>query len=158
MRSAPKQAKTALTEKDEKRFWSKVALPNGEGCMLWMASKYPSGYGAFSLNGKMRYAHRIAYELAYGLIPDGLQTDHLCRVRHCVAPLHLEAVTQAENIRRGEVGCHQRARTECLNGHSFTELNTYYRTDGGRGCRICRRKQNRQAKQRRRDARRAQAG
>lgn len=61
-----------------------------------------NGYGMErSAAGPMRSAHRLAYERAKGAIPAGLQIDHLCRVRECVNPDHLEAVSQRENIRRG---------------------------------------------------------
>lgn len=69
-------------------------------CWLWTASKSPNGYGKFSVDCVMRMAHRVAYEVFVGPIPEGLHVDHLCKVRHCVRPDHLEAVTQAENNRR----------------------------------------------------------
>src|SRR5690554_1231498 len=89
-----------LTEKDERRFWVKVGLPDPEtGCMEWTASK-PRGYGNFGLNGQVLRAHRISYSLCVGPIPQGLEIDHLCRNRSCVRPDHLEAVTHSENMRR----------------------------------------------------------
>lgn len=99
-----------MRDKDIRRFWSKVALPDENGCMLWLGKPRKDGYAIFSLNRWPILAHRIAYELAYGPVPDGLQVDHVksrgCRHRHCVAPAHLEAVTQRENIRRGNAGKH----------------------------------------------------
>lgn len=136
-----------LTERDQARFWSKVALPNANGCMLWLAGKSNVGYGQFSLGGAPKRAHRISYELAYGPIPQGLFLDHLCRVRHCVAPLHLEAVTPAENIRRvpdhSVFGRHKSAKTHCPHGHPYDDANTYVNTSGARVCRACRRQQQR---------------
>lgn len=83
------------------RFWSKVDKGADDECWLWTASTDGHGYGQF-WNGERRMpTHRWAYEQARGPIPEGLQLDHLCRVRRCVNPDHLEAVTQAENIRRG---------------------------------------------------------
>jgi hypothetical protein len=71
--------------------------------------------------------------------------DHICRVRHCVNPDHLEAVTQRENVRRGEkgmkgmvTGAMNRAKTECLRGHEYTDINTMTKKDGARSCRQCR--------------------
>lgn len=133
-----------LTERDEKRFWSKVALPNEQGCMLWLRGLRDGRYGCFGLNGKTVQAHRISYTLAYGEIPDGLVIDHVkdrgCTSPRCVAPEHLEAVTQAENMRRGDPNAHQKAKTHCPANHLYDEANTYqYPTRVERACRACRR-------------------
>lgn len=82
------------------RFWAKVHKT--DSCWLWTAS-LTFGYGSFwDGKGQVR-AHRFAYELLVDPIPEGLQLDHLCRIRHCVNPDHLEAVTNAENVQRGVV-------------------------------------------------------
>jgi hypothetical protein len=91
---------------DEARFFSRV---NGtpDGCWLWTAHVNPrTGYVQFRIggrSGKMVLAHRWSYEHFVGPIPDGLQIDHLCRVRHCVNPSHLEPVTARENRLRQPV-------------------------------------------------------
>lgn len=82
------------------RFWDKVRL-EPSGCWLWTANTN-RGYGNFTVAGKTRKAHRISYQTFVGAIPDGLALDHLCRVRACVNPSHLEPVTWAENVRRGD--------------------------------------------------------
>ena len=120
------------------RFWSKVDETEG-GCWLWTAYINRNGYGMFRL-GRMQLAHRVAYEDAKGPIPEGLTIDHLCRVRACVNPDHLEAVTIGENIRRGIN--YDREKTHCPQGHSYDEENTY-RHRGHRYCKECRRKRNR---------------
>lgn len=125
------------TERDEARFWSKVALPNEQGCMLWLGGSDRKGYGRMSLARRVAQAHRVSYTLAYGPIPEGLQIDHLCRVHACVAPLHLEAVTHQENVRRGEAGKYKRSRTHCPQGHEYDEANTYRTAVGTRNCRTC---------------------
>ena len=75
----------------EERFWAKV--DKTDDCWLWTANRTNAGYGHFWLDRRMVLAHRFAYELLIGPIPDGLTLDHLCRVRACVNPAHLEAVT-----------------------------------------------------------------
>lgn len=87
----------------EDRFWAKVAIPADvlTGCWEWTAHIARNGYGRFQLKGAPVGAHRFAYEAVKGPIPEALHLDHLCRVRHCVNPAHLEAVTCAVNIRRG---------------------------------------------------------
>lgn len=72
--------------------------PNG--CWLWTGTIERTGYGRFWLGGRQEIAHRASYALLIGPIPEGLTIDHLCRVRACVNPDHLEPVTLAENIRR----------------------------------------------------------
>jgi isocitrate/isopropylmalate dehydrogenase len=124
-----------VNEKDEQRFWNKVALPNEQGCMEWMANIQPNGYGSFQLYGSKRLAHRLSYELRVGPIPEGLHIDHLCRNRACIRPDHLEAVTLRENLNRGiHFG---RQKTHCKSGHEFTEGNTYITKQGKRQCRTC---------------------
>lgn len=71
-------------------------------CLIWQGNPMGTGYGTTWQGEKKMLAHRWMYEQTYGPIPDGLVIDHLCRVRLCVNPDHLEPVTDAENIRRGE--------------------------------------------------------
>lgn len=72
------------------------------GCWLWSGSRtHPVwGYGTVSVDGHMVVAHRAVYEVVVGPIPTGMDIDHLCRVRLCVNPAHLEPVTRLENNRR----------------------------------------------------------
>lgn len=86
------------------------------------------------------------YEAFVGPIPDGLQIDHLCRVRHCVNPAHLEPVTIAENVRRGAA-----AQTHCKYGHEYTPENTVIH-HGGRECRTCNRIRSRRRYYEKREA------
>lgn len=109
-------------------FWSKV--DKSGDCWIWTAGATSAGYGLF----KHQYAHRISYRLHRGEIPEGLELDHLCRVTRCVNPDHLEAVTHAENVRRGmsPPAIRHRAGT-CALGHPFVVINGGKR----RYCRIC---------------------
>jgi hypothetical protein len=92
----------------ENRFWEKV--DRGAGCWIWTACLQSDGYGSFRLAGKTRLAHVVAWEWSKGLVPDGLELDHLCRNRACVNPDHLEPVTHIENVRRGALGTVTKAR------------------------------------------------
>lgn len=77
------------------RFWSHVE--EGEGCREWKIAKDRHGYGQFKYNGKTRTAHRIAYELTVGPIPEGMQVDHTCHRPACCNPRHLRLVTPKQN-------------------------------------------------------------
>lgn len=116
------------------RFWERVEKT--ESCWLWHGRLH-KGYGHIVVVGVAQPAHRFAYELLVGPIPAGLQLDHLCRVRHCVNPTHLEPVTCKENLNRG---IHRNAiKTHCSKGHEFTPENTgYYPHKDGRRRRQCR--------------------
>lgn len=118
------------------RFIDKVSPEPNSGCWLWTGSDTGPGYGQFWLNGKGVSAHRFAYELFVGKIPKGLVIDHLCRVGCCVNPVHLEPVTQAENVKRGLSGQHNRQKTHCPQGHEYSKDNTRI-YNGKRHCRVC---------------------
>jgi hypothetical protein len=122
----------------EERFWEQVDK-TGEGCWLWLGCLHDFGYGMFSVRQRRVYAHRFAYELLVGPIPDGLEIDHLCRNPRCVNPEHLEPVTHAENILRGEApSAHNARKTHWVRGHRFNRENTYVvKATGARMCRRC---------------------
>jgi hypothetical protein len=130
----------------EERFWGKV--DKTPTCWLWTAAKVSRGYGIITGGSpafKQLSAHRVSYELANGLIPEGLVIDHLCRVKACVKPTHLEAVPQSVNVARGDSPMltaqrnRQKAKLVCKRNHELTLANTYTYPDGGRECRECRR-------------------
>lgn len=74
---------------------------NEDGCWIWVRAVSSSGYGSISVDGRIRNAHKVAYEEFVGSVPDGKVLDHLCRVTRCINPEHLQAVTQSTNVRRG---------------------------------------------------------
>ena len=124
----------------EERIQSKI-MPVGTGCWLWTGG-LQRGYGRFSFDGRCQRAHRVIYELLVGSISEDLEIDHLCRVKSCVNPAHLEAVTHQENIRRGMTGKvnHWNSRkTHCKRGHPLSGYNLYQRPTGQRVCRECQR-------------------
>jgi hypothetical protein len=111
------------------------------GCWEWTGAKIPNGYGSIRSKTGQLLAHRVAYEIFVGPIPDGMSIDHLCRNRACVSAEHLEPVTTRENVLRG-VGLTARnaVKTHCLRGHEFTPENTYWTKNPsgpGRECRTC---------------------
>ena len=125
----------------EERFWARVDK-SGE-CWLWIARLDRDGYGRLPWRGPIYLAHRYAWELLRGPIPEGLSIDHLCRVRHCVNPDHMEPVTWKTNTMRGDsFSAKNAAKTVCKWGHPFDKHNTYVSERGGhvgRHCRTCNR-------------------
>ena len=121
------------------RFTGKIKV-SSTGCWEWTASTR-DGYGLFWFNGKNHQAHRISYEYYYGPIPADLEIDHArCQNRKCVNPEHLEAVTHAENVRRGDAGLHMRTvrnQKHCNRGHEYSEWNLYTEPNGCKRCREC---------------------
>lgn len=103
-------------------------------CWLWAGTVSGQGYGRIYTGGAQHWAHRVSYEHFVGPIPMGLEIDHLCQTPGCVNPMHLEAVTHAENqlrIRQRQTSC-RRA------GHDWTDPgNVYVRRNGRRYCAEC---------------------
>lgn len=80
---------------DTARFWSKV--DKSGKCWDWQGTRNPGGYGSFQVSGHTASAHRIAFTLTFGRIPDGLDIDHMCHNRACVNPAHLRLATSKQN-------------------------------------------------------------
>jgi hypothetical protein len=140
--SYPKWGDSRLPE----RFWDKTAPCPMSGCWLWTASWTVHDYGHCSRKEdgvwRSRVAHKVAYEALVGPVPTGLVLDHLCRVRPCCNPLHLEAVTQRENVLRGAgLAAANALKTSCPAGHSYADSGVYVYPNGKRKCRVCTRAQ-----------------
>ena len=133
-------SRSALKNKLLARVIYSVEPPSDSPCWLWQGCTTTRGYGLIAICGKSKLAHRLAYELFKGPIPEGLELDHLCRVRNCCNPDHLEAVTHEENVRRGDSGCNHRNKTHCPSGHEYTPENIYRLPSRPRErrCRTCR--------------------
>ena len=109
-------------------------------CWRWQGQHNKNGYGAISIGRTFPFVHRVIWEELVGPIPEGLEIDHLCKVRDCVNPDHLEPVTHLENVRRSYgIGGWNRNKTHCPRGHEYSEMNTY-RNRGWRTCRSCKRR------------------
>lgn len=139
----------------EQRFflWEEKIEKQHDGCWKWVKGLSSSGYGRFSVDGRSIPAHKFGYEWFVGPVPKGLQLDHTCHDpdlcaggvdcphRKCVNPWHLEPVTCAENIRRGNTGkarvAAQRGITHCPQNHLYAGDNLYLDKNGHRFCREC---------------------
>lgn len=137
----------------EEKIWARVNKngpvpdfsPELGPCWIWTGNIEEQGYGVYpSGSGSTVKAYRLIYEMIEGEIPKGLQPDHLCRVRACVNPDHLEPVTKKENVLRGFGPTAINARkTHCIHGHEFSKENTLVLPNGNRQCRMCSRERNR---------------
>lgn len=129
------------------KFW--MGVKRNGGCWEWQGS-LTRGYGTFAPKRfVLLRAHRVAYELLRGSIPDGLELDHLCKNPSCVNPQHLEPVTHAENCRRGDGFGGRNARKDaCDAGHPLSGANLYVDPKGRRQCRTCRAEQARAFRER----------
>jgi len=129
-------------------FWDQV--DRSGDCWTWQGNRMAKGYGYLRVDGRTVLAHRMAYVLVHGAIPNGLQIDHVCHStdkscpggicphRACVNPAHLEAVTSLENTSRGRKK--DSALDECKHHHKMTPDNTRYdKRDGARVCQTCNR-------------------
>lgn len=132
------------------------------GCWIWVRYRQPRGYGLLSFRGRTTLAHRAAFQSFRGPIPEGMELDHLCRVRCCVNPDHLEPVTRLTNVRRGIRPQQMRDNNPGRNhgpylvcrtkGHPLTKSNIY-ESKGRRVCKECHKSRVKRYRQRRNAAR-----
>ena len=141
------------------RFWEKIRLGDPDACWNWLVAVDQHGYGKIRIGGRRATggrdvkAHQFSYEIKYGPVPEGLEIDHLCRNPRCVNPVHLEAVTHGENMRRGmSISGRNFRKTHCSRGHAFDEGNTQIKIDNRgrthRSCKTCHREGQRRRRSR----------
>lgn len=130
-------------------FWAKVDQSNPTSCWIWQGTKDPKGYGHFRLDGKIRSAHRLAYELLVGPIPDGWILHHICENPSCVRAgehvIPVERHTHTVDLSPRTVAAQYAGGGSCKHGHPFDENNTRiaicekYPNGHARRCRTCER-------------------
>lgn len=128
-----------MTRPIMERIWDRTMPIPESGCYVWMGALGTHGYGRIRISGRIFRVHNVAYELLVGSIQAGLLLDHLCRVRACWRPEHLEPVTNRENIMRGTgITAINAKKTHCHRGHALSgaNLGTF---KSGRYCRECQR-------------------
>lgn len=121
------------------RFLDSVIPEPMSGCWLWLkAITVNTGYGQLEVAGKTKKAHRLAYELFAGTIPEGHDIHHKCQLRCCANPDHLEAITRRKHLLIGGSPVAANAvKTHCKRGHEFNAVNTYVTKSGARWCKEC---------------------
>lgn len=138
-RADARSVQMILRPEEYELFWSKIVVDCSSDCWVWIGSRHPRGYGQFANDYRKGFAHRVAYETWRGLVPKGMELDHLCRVKACANPWHVEAVTHRVNVLRGEGQAAKNAvKTHCKHGHLLDEKNTYVFTGRGYVERLCR--------------------
>lgn len=126
---------TSLADLDAVDSLARAKIVEYEGCWVWTGYRLPGGYGRLFRQGSAQLAHYV-----YGLfapIPEGLDLDHLCRMRQCVNPAHLEPVAHRVNVARGDMKRPQNRKTHCLRGHLLSETGRWYMQKGHIRVRQC---------------------
>lgn len=141
------------------RFLDKVVPEPNTGCWIWsgMCSR-KHRYGYFWYSGVNVLAHRWIWQQTNGAIPASFDIDHICRVRECVNPRHLRAVTRRDNLMApGSLSIVNKnyLKTSCHRGHPLTQDNVYVFNGNHRACRLCKQIAQRKVDAKRKEARRA---
>lgn len=128
-----------IQETREQRFWSKVRMAPGDGCFAWLGGQDGRrGYGKFWFSPTQRsmFAHRAAWVLMNGAIPDGLHVLHRCDNPICVRPDHLFLGTPTDNL-HDAITKGRHSRRHCVHGHAYEPGNVAINCRGSRMCIIC---------------------
>jgi hypothetical protein len=123
-----------------RRFEDKYITEPNTGCWIWVGALNSDGYASLRIGNKIEKAHIWFFKLVHKIqkIEHGLEADHLCRLRCCVNPRHLEVVTKRINILRGFGAAALCARkTHCVRGHPLTGNNIITNKHHPRMCRAC---------------------
>lgn len=131
------------------RFLTYVQL--GDGCWIWGGDVggTTAPYGRFWYRGKTRRAHKWLWEFFNGPVPEDLVLHHMCEVKVCVRPDHLEATTSQGNTLASDTLARRNAlKTHCKRGHEFSEANTRTDKRGSRVCKTCMRQHRKNWKER----------
>ncbi len=154
--SIPKRYLEHIAERmqeDKERLLQGVKVTE-KGCWEWQGSVNEDGYGRMSTLGFNGMAHRVAWELFRGDIPDGYHLDHLpfCRNHSCVNPDHLEPVPPRENNHRGLIfRTYDAGTSHCSEGHELVDANVRIGLTGRLHCQVCRATRKEERKQKRRE-------
>ena len=124
-----------MTPKQLRRFEDKYIPEPNTGCWLWLGSLKPDGYSRF--NARIS-GHQASFSHWKGQVPEGKEIDHICRMRCCVNPAHLQAITHRENVAKSGAWEFNTRKTHCPKGHPYSGNNLYVHGTN-RQCLVCRR-------------------
>jgi hypothetical protein len=129
------------------RIRKRIIIDSDTGCWIWTKAMNSKGYGSVRFMGRVVGAHRLVFELLIGPVPSGMELHHKCENRLCCNPGHLSILSLSEHRRRHTRRYPNGEKTHCINGHPFSESNTWLEWANGkpqRHCRICNKERARQ--------------
>lgn len=124
-----------LPHEEAPRFWQRVE--KGDACWTFQGSRSAFGHGRLKFRGRYTFAHRVAWILTNGPIPEGLLVCHTCDNPPCVRPDHLFLGTQADNLADMVAKGRSLRKPDCKRGHPLVGDNVIYSRGKRKGCREC---------------------